>query len=353
MATTWSRNKVDSATINSGNEYEKGSRVSRQNLNAMVNSGLYAQDFAEKLVTNIDTSEIGSVGTPNVTIIDGDGATSSKPYKKFKFSNLKGDKGETGNGIVNVSKSSTSGLIDTYKITFTNGSTSSFQVSNGDSVDMRVSGGYFQWKRTQDTNWNNLIATSEIATVDQTLSNTSTNAIANKAVKEEFNKVVYNNNFDNNNATKFGNYIVEKKKLLWKNINGQSSEHPYLTDVTLNESVAIGDILEVEMSFGLGRIFHRFEVLNVSGNLSAQLCQPQLWQSDETESATRQVRNNYCSIYLKSPNELRFSFRSGTWYTFTGASSSTASFTYSGGAATLFKVYKIIFEDISSSGTDF
>ena len=35
----WSRKKVDSATINSGNEYAKGDRVSRQNLNAMVNGG--------------------------------------------------------------------------------------------------------------------------------------------------------------------------------------------------------------------------------------------------------------------------------------------------------------------------
>lgn len=92
----WSRKKVDSATINDGNEYVKGSRVSRQNLNAMVNSGLYAQDFAEKLVTNIDTSEIGGTGTPSVTLIAGDGATAEKPYKKFKFSNLKGEKGDKG-----------------------------------------------------------------------------------------------------------------------------------------------------------------------------------------------------------------------------------------------------------------
>lgn len=213
---SWSRNKVDSATINNGNEYEKGDRVSRQNLNAMVNSGLYAQDFAEKLVTNIDTSEIGNVGTPSIVLVDGDGATTNKPYKKFKFSNLKGDIGATGNGITNINKTSTSGLVDTYTITFTNGSTSSFDVSNGDSVDMRVFGGYFQWKRTQDVEWNNLIATSEIATVDQTLSSTSTNAIANKPVKEEFDKVVYKTNFNNSEATTFGDYIVEKKKVLWQ-----------------------------------------------------------------------------------------------------------------------------------------
>lgn len=184
MANAWNRNKVDSSTINNGNEYEKGDRVSRQNLNAMVNAGLFAQDFAEKLVTNIDTSEIGNVGTPSIVLVDGDGATTNKPYKKFKFSNLKGDKGETGD--------------------------------KGDTIELRVSDGYFQWKYTQDTVWKNLIATSEISNVDQILSDTSTNAIANKAVTEEFRKTVYQSDFENENTTSFGDYIVEKKKVLWE-----------------------------------------------------------------------------------------------------------------------------------------
>lgn len=159
---------------------------------------------------------------------------------------------------------------------------------------------------------------------------------------------VYTTDFNTARATKFGDYIVEKKKLLWSSISGQSSDSPQDTDITLNESVAIGDILEVEMSFGIGRIFHKFEVVDISGNVSAQLCQPQLWSSDDTERATRQVRNNYCSIYLKSSNELSFSYKRGTWYTFEGPTSTTASFTFSGGSATLFKVYKIISENISS-----
>lgn len=254
----WSRVKVDSSEINDGNEYEKGSRVSRQNLNAMVNSGLFAQDFAEKLVENIDISEIGFIGEPNVTIIDGDGATIDKPYKKFKFSNLKGEKGTSinriiktshseledtytifltdgtgtdftvtnGKGILNIQKTSSSGLIDTYTIYYNDNSTSTFEikngngivdiqktsssglvdtytiylgsgaiytftVTNGDSVDMRVSDGYFQWKRTLDTDWNNLIAISEIASVDQTLSLTSTNAIANLAVAKKMPQILW------------------------------------------------------------------------------------------------------------------------------------------------------------------
>ena len=92
----WSKNKINSSQLNNGNEWTKNDQVAIEELNAMVNAGLYAQDFAEKLVTNIDTQEVANVGTPSVTLIDGDGATPNKPYKKFKFANLKGDKGEKG-----------------------------------------------------------------------------------------------------------------------------------------------------------------------------------------------------------------------------------------------------------------
>lgn len=92
----WSREKVESSDLNKGQEWTKNDQVALEELNAMVNSGLYAQDFVEKLVENIDISEIGNVGTPTVELIDGDGATTEKPYKKFKFSNFKGDKGDFG-----------------------------------------------------------------------------------------------------------------------------------------------------------------------------------------------------------------------------------------------------------------
>ncbi len=47
-----------------------------------------------------------------------------------------GVKGETGNGISSITKTNTSGLIDTYTITYTDGTTSTFTVTNGkDGVD--------------------------------------------------------------------------------------------------------------------------------------------------------------------------------------------------------------------------
>jgi hypothetical protein len=45
-----------------------------------------------------------------------------------------GANGEDGNGIVNITKTSTSGLIDTYTINYTNGGVDTFTVTNGSSI---------------------------------------------------------------------------------------------------------------------------------------------------------------------------------------------------------------------------
>lgn len=90
----WTRDKVDSGKLNNGNEYEAKDRLSREQLNAMVNSGLYAQDFAEHLADTPDTSGANNVGTPTVEVVDN--VVNGKVYKKFKFSNLKGEQGIQG-----------------------------------------------------------------------------------------------------------------------------------------------------------------------------------------------------------------------------------------------------------------
>ena len=45
--------------------------------------------------------------------------------------NLKGATGATGRGISSISKTSTSGLVDTYTITYTSGASTTFTVTNG------------------------------------------------------------------------------------------------------------------------------------------------------------------------------------------------------------------------------
>ena len=65
--------------------------------------------------------------TPVITIQNGnwyiDGVDSGK--------SAEGIKGDTGNGISSIAKTSTEGLVDTYTITFTNGNTTTFTVTNG------------------------------------------------------------------------------------------------------------------------------------------------------------------------------------------------------------------------------
>ena len=145
----WSKNKVNPSDINNGNEYTVNDDVSLEQLNSMVNSGLYSQDFAEHLTDTPDTSDAGTVGTPSVTFVDNvqDGIT----YKKFKFSNLKG---ATGAAIVSTTlqgQDANGGNI--YQQTFDNGATATFTAPRGPAV-----------------------------TVDSAISSTSTNPLQNKAV---------------------------------------------------------------------------------------------------------------------------------------------------------------------------
>jgi hypothetical protein len=52
----------------------------------------------------------------------------------------KGEKGDTGNGISSIAKTKTEGLVDTYTITFTNGETTTFTVTNGAAGAQGVQG---------------------------------------------------------------------------------------------------------------------------------------------------------------------------------------------------------------------
>jgi hypothetical protein len=77
------------------------------------------------IVSVIKTSTEGLVDTYTITYHDG--ATST-----FQVTN--GEKGDTGNGIESIAKTSTTGLVDTYTITFTESDPTTFTVTNGKGI---------------------------------------------------------------------------------------------------------------------------------------------------------------------------------------------------------------------------
>lgn len=54
------------------------------------------------------------------------------PQSTFEIQlNKQGPQGARGNGIVSITKTSTVGLVDTYTVLYDNGTTSTFQITNG------------------------------------------------------------------------------------------------------------------------------------------------------------------------------------------------------------------------------
>lgn len=80
------------------------------------------------IVSVVKTSTSGLVDTYTITYTDNTTST---------FDVTNGAQGAQGVGITSIAKTSTSGLVDTYTITLSNGSTSTFDVTNGmNGVDL-------------------------------------------------------------------------------------------------------------------------------------------------------------------------------------------------------------------------
>ena len=94
---------------------------------------------------------------------------------------LKGEQGKDGTTIKSVEKTASSGLTDTYTITLTDGSTSTFEVTNGKD--------------------------GELTNIDDTLSTTSTNPIQNKAVANAINALNTSVNSLSKLPKEYGKYI--------------------------------------------------------------------------------------------------------------------------------------------------
>lgn len=95
-----------------------------------------------------------------------------------------GPTGATGNGISSVRKTGTSGLVDTYTITFTNGSTTTFTVTNGQDGSSSVQWGDLTGSISNQTDLANALAAKQsILTFDTTPTAGSTNPVTSGGIK--------------------------------------------------------------------------------------------------------------------------------------------------------------------------
>ena len=129
----------DGAKGDKGDKGDTGNGIISTTLNADYTLTILFSDGTSVTTASIRGAQ-GAKGDKGDT-----GANGYTPIKGVDyFDGAKGDKGDTGetgatgatgatgNGIANIAKTSTSGLIDTYTITYTNGATDTFQVKNGE-----------------------------------------------------------------------------------------------------------------------------------------------------------------------------------------------------------------------------
>ena len=88
----------------------------------------WSQDYPTQ-----DTDMQNSVA-PYIGIYSGTASSAPSSYTSYTWYQYKGDVGATGASIQSIAKTSTSGLVDTYTVTMTDGNTSNFSVTNGKSI---------------------------------------------------------------------------------------------------------------------------------------------------------------------------------------------------------------------------
>lgn len=112
--------------------------------------------------------------------------------------------GPTGNGVVNIEHVSTSGLIDTYHVNYTNGDYDSFTVTNGKDgavADVRVN------------NQSVLVGNVANLTVDNALNKNSSNPVENSVVSQAIENITVGlasrANIDLSNLTQAGIDVIK------------------------------------------------------------------------------------------------------------------------------------------------
>ena len=194
----WYINGVDSYQAAQGVKGETGNgiaSIAKTDTNGLVDT--YTITFTDGTTTNFtvtngaqgiqgiqgekgDKGDKGEDGhTPIITIQNGnwyiDGVdTGVSAVGGSGSTGEMGVVGETGNGISDIRLTNTVGLVDTYTITYTNGNTTTFEVTNGAQgiqgiqgvagreVLLQITQTHIQWKYNENDEWKDLISLHEL-----------------------------------------------------------------------------------------------------------------------------------------------------------------------------------------------
>ena len=158
----------------------------------------------------------------------------------------KGDKGTDGRAITSVTKTGTSGLVDTYKIQFSDNTSTTFTVTNGSSI-----------KSIAKTGTSGLVDTYTVTLTDNTSSTftvTNGNGIASITLQSGTHAAgttdVYKITFDNGQYTTFSVYNGLNGSGSVVSVNGESPDASGNVTVT-GESITLNDASETTISAAL------------------------------------------------------------------------------------------------------
>ena len=79
-------------------------------------------------------SDMGDTPDKYIGVYSGTSDTAPTSYSDYDWYGWKGPQGDTGTSITGIAYTSSSGLVDTYTVSFDNGQTSTFTVTNGSSI---------------------------------------------------------------------------------------------------------------------------------------------------------------------------------------------------------------------------
>lgn len=157
--------------------------------------------------------------------------------------NIKGPKGDTGKGIQSITKTGTSGLVDTYTITYTNGDTTTYTLTNAPSP------GTFTDLQTLITNASS--GDTIVLDKDYKYNSTTDSSLTNGIVINKTITIIGNGHIIDGNNTKRafycnGNYTLELNDLKIQNCTGSSggaidamnNSQVNINNTTLNNNTA-------------------------------------------------------------------------------------------------------------------